>query len=250
MFGDLMQSLLGLYYAPDDGAGDGGDDSGGGGDDDDLLNGAGGDDGGDDGDGDRDGDGGDDGDGDGSDDGLDINALVDQLEQRLGDRFDAVADRRINALLQKLEKQQGGKAKNGKTDDDSQERAPVADVRAARSAFREYVSDADIRFLNTDERAFAMDLGQALIAQRAVAGFDDDDVVGREVASEVVKRVKGLRKLYETQTKNALRRKGLLVDNGKGQATKGPNAAGAQSEFDKGKQLAKERFADREAANA
>lgn len=249
----LLRALI--VFDRDDGGGSGG--TGG----DDGDDGGGGDDGGhddgdlfdDDGGGD---DGGDGGDGGGSDDRLDEDQVLARLEQRLGERFDAIADRRINSLLDRMERQ--GRSRRGRDDrgrgDDrggdgdrgrQQDRTPVADVRAARSAFREYVGDSGLRFIDPEERQLAMDLGAALIGARAVDGFDDEDAVGREVADKVVKQVQALRKLYQRKTREELKRRGVLADDGKGQHQRGPRSAGAASEYEKGAQQAKEMFKER-----
>lgn len=97
----------------------------------------------------------------------------------------------------------------------------------------------EIKFLSSDERALAMDLGQSMIAEQGA--IDDEDRVGREVASQVAQRVKNLRSHYEQRTMDALRKRGVLQDT-PGQPNPGPGEVQPRSEFDQGAQMARERF--------
>jgi hypothetical protein len=189
---------------------------------------------------------------------IDTNALVQQLEERLGSRFDAIADRRVNALLnahrqslgqqqQQGQQQQNGSpgVQNGQQDQSQQQPRPASasDLRAARLAFREYVGD-EVKFISAEERAFAMDLGSALLVQQAQHGIDDEDRAGRTVAAEVAKKVKDLRKHYEDRTVAALRRRGVLTDQQTGgghqqsRQQSGGGQVGEQSAFSKGAEIA------------
>jgi hypothetical protein len=182
---------------------------------------------------------------------VDLNALVGQLEDRLGQRFDAIADRRVNAILGEMRRNQGqqqqgggndqGGQQQGQQQSGSQPRTSQADLRAARLAFREYVGD-EVRFISAEERAFAMDLGSALLVQQAQNGIDDEDRAGRTVAAEVAKKVKDLRKHYEDRTVAALRRRGALNENGGGgqqsRQQSGGNGVGDQSAWQKGAEIA------------
>ncbi len=168
------------------------------------------------------------------DSGVDVDGIVAQIEQRLADRFDAVADRRVNAILKELRKQQPKK----------EEPVPTAteqsvDVRAARLTFKEYVSD-EVQFIGAEERKFAMDFGAALIGAKAAVS-DDEEVLGREVADEVAAKVREMRSYYEKRTLDALRRRGALKQQ-EGQPPKGPSSVGGSSEFAKGAALAEQMF--------
>ena len=166
----------------------------------------------------------------------DVDAIVAKIEERLGERFDAVADRRVNAILKEVRK------RNPKSEAEKPVPAAVdsgVDVRAARLTFKEYLSD-DVQFIGSEERKFAMDLGAALIGARA-RDADDEEQLGREVADEVAGQVKGLRQYYEARTLDALRRRGALKSQG-GQPPKGPGSVGGQSEWAKGAALAEEMY--------
>jgi len=179
--------------------------------------------------------------------GVDVAEIVSQLEERLGARFDAIADRRVNQLLRR--QRQGGQGSGGqqRSQQQQEESPPTSSpevVRATRLAFREYVAD-EVKFISSEERAFAMDLGAALMAQEANRGIEDEDEVGRRLAKDVAQRVKTLRKHYEDRTVAALKRKGLLPEK-EGQplrSVSGPK--GTQTEFEKGAELAKQRFGGR-----
>lgn len=167
----------------------------------------------------------------------DVDAIVSAIEERLAARFDAVADRRVNALLKEIRKQAPA---GGKESQDSGGQQPAAsaggDVRAARAAAREYLTD-EVKFRGAEERAFAMDLVSTLVAGRA-GDIEDEDVVGREIASEVASRVTALRQMYERQTVRALKKKGALVER-PGQPTRqGGNGTSQTSELSKGAEIA------------
>lgn len=181
---------------------------------------------------------------------VDMQTLIQQLEERLGQRFDAIADRRVNAILNEMRRT--GQTPGQQTEQQQQQPPPAqqsapgqstaAVERAARLAFREYIGD-ELRFINAEERAFAMDLGQSLIREQA--GPDaDEDRVGRDVARSVADRVKKLRKTYEDLTVAGLRQRGALVER-PGQPPRANVGAPNASEYDRGQQLAKERLASR-----
>jgi hypothetical protein len=224
-----------------DDADDGGDDDGGS-----LL----------DDEADDDNDGGDDDGGDGDDDA--VNDLLDRLEKRLEKRFDSIADRRTNALLKEIRKQtnSGGKdddADDGDDDDSPKGRSKTrttgpskADVREGRMVYREFVGEK-IKFLGDVEREHATTLAGSLIAAKIQSGTDPEDA-GREAADEVAKTLRSLRKHYEGKTLAALKRRGLLPEDGRGDgqppSRSGPPGAG--SSFKKGQDKAAEMFADRQ----
>lgn len=167
---------------------------------------------------------------------VDVDSILEALEKRLGDRFDAVADRRVNAILKEVRKQQGEQRKEPPVQTQTDQ---SVDVRAARLTFKEYLSD-EVTFIGSEERKFAMDLGAALIGARA-ATSDDEEVLGREVAETVAGQVKNLRSYYEARTLDALRRRGALKEKD-GQPPKSPGLVGGSSEFAKGAALAQEMY--------
>lgn len=167
-------------------------------------------------------------------DALDVDSIVDQLEQRLADRFDAVADRRVNALLKEIRKT----GKKGDDDGDEPPESPVSEtlVRAARLVGREYLTD-EIKFLGSEERQFAVELmGQTIVGMAREGG--DEEQIGRDAAKQTVDQLKKLRKFYERATVKALRAKGALVKP-QGQPPKGGSSTTPNSEFEKGLELAK-----------
>jgi len=169
----------------------------------------------------------------GSSDSVDVDKIVEQIETRLGERFDAVADRRVNAILKELRKRE--KAEQApKT-----EQAEKVDARAARMTFKEYLTD-EVQFIGVEERKFAMDLGSALIGSR-VSVSDDEETLGREVADEVATQMKAMRQYYEARTVDALRRRGALKP-AEGQPSKTPATVGGQSEWAKGAALAESMY--------
>lgn len=174
-----------------------------------------------------------------SEPGVDVDKIVASIEERLSERFDAVADRRVNAILKEIRKQ------TKPADQPQQEQAPPkpaepsVDVRAARLTFKEYLTD-EVTFIGAEERKFAMDLGAALIGSRA-ADSDDEETLGRDVAGQVATQVKAMRRYYEGRTMDALRRRGALKPT-EGQPPNGPTTVGGQSEWAKGQALAAEMF--------
>jgi hypothetical protein len=167
------------------------------------------------------------------------------LDEKLKDATERIADRTVNATLKRIRRQQDDDKSKAKGKDESESSSePLPDVRATRMAFKEYLGD-EFKPISNEERQFANEYGQALIAQRIEPGADEDKL-GREVASSVAAQVTSLRKHYERQTKAALKRKGLLLDKAKeGQPGRGPASIGAGSEWEKGKKMAEERFKDR-----
>lgn len=163
-------------------------------------------------------------------DNADVDVLLDALETRIADRFDSIADKRVNALLKEIRKQ-GDKQVETVASGGSGN-----DVRAMKLAAREYLTD-EIRFLGADERSFAMDLVNSLCVSKPNVGADEE-TAGREIASEVAARVKAVRKMYETSTVAALKKKGALSDRA-GTALKQDSAGGSStSEFSKGAEIA------------
>jgi hypothetical protein len=251
------------------GDGEGGNDGGGeqGGSGSLLDEEANGSDGGDGGDGG--GDGGSDGGGaqGGQPDAALVQAIVGQVTQALEQRFDSIADRRVNAILKEVRKsgqqQDGGQGSGGQPEQPAPAAGPDQGVlRGARLAYREYVG-GEIKFLANQERDFAAEMAARILAERvADAGPNaDDDRIGREVAKEVAGHVKGLRKFYEDRTVQALKRKGLLPDDGTSQTTsstagktgqppKGATKPGDQSGFAAGAAKAQEMYGHRMPAAA
>lgn len=163
-----------------------------------------------------------------------------------------VGDRLVNTVLKEVRggdlRRQQNRGTAGDKGQKQEQKAPVADVRGARLAFRDYLSD-EAKFTSREERRFAMDLGQAMIRARALDGFEDEDKVGREVAEEVAEQVTSLRKHYQRSTIARLRSRGLLAPkkDGKsgqsGQGTTGGSGATTGSQFTEGAELAKTRHA-------
>lgn len=176
---------------------------------------------------------------------FDEEALLAKVESRI--------DRRLNAVLREIRKPAtkapargtgAPAARSSRQQQEPEPEVPEADVRGARLAFRDEL--AETKFISPVERRFALDLGQTLIRARALDGFADEDVVGREVAEQVAKTVKDLRTHYEKQVKAALRRRGLLPEQKDGQSPGGGTGGGtaaADSELAKGKELAAQRHA-------
>jgi hypothetical protein len=164
--------------------------------------------------------------------------------------FQSEIDRRVNGALNKVR----GKAPAKKDDDgdgtDQGRTAPVADVRGARIAFREYLPDT-IKLLGPEERSFANDYGQNLIRARAHSGFDDEDQTGREVAEATAEQIRKLRSFYSARTKRVLEAQGALVAQGGGQAPNGtaaPSSLGSAFEAaqKKDRELFPHRYADKQ----
>lgn len=218
-------------------------------DDDDLGDLLGGDDSGDDDDddGDDDGDGSDDDGDDGDEGGDDEGDGVTQDWVRT--TVESALDRRINVVLKEIRKdrQQGsgrGQRRGKATQSSQKSTGPdPADIRDARSAYREYVGD-EIRFLSHDERSHAQALAAGMIRDRLIDGADPDDV-GSEVAHDVAKQVKTLRKFYETRVVQSLRQQGRLAPK-KGTPAPGKKSGpGSPSKYQDGVAKARELYAAR-----
>lgn len=153
---------------------------------------------------------------------------------------ESALDRRINAVLKDRRRQT--------TQTPAQPSRPTgpseSDVREARSVFREYVGD-EIRFLGNAERDLASQIAGGMIRDRLAQGGVDPEHVGAEVARDVAKQVKALRKHYEDRTVAALRRSGQITATAPGQPLKGPTTPNAESGFKAGAAKAAELFADR-----
>lgn len=181
-----------------------------------------------------------------------IPTLTAQVESALGDRFDAVADRRINKLMSTQEKRQ---QRDSEGADDRPAERPAGDLderlwmRAARLSYRDSLADDDWRFAAGWERDLASDLSELALLRARADGLDDDRA-GIDAARLVRDRIRSLRSGYEGLTRRALQRKGLL-----GEATSDEPATAAtggaaprkrsgprdpRSEFASGAKLAQE----------
>lgn len=186
---------------------------------------------------------------------IDIAAITASVTAALEARFDSIADRRVNALLKAQNRntgqQQQGQGGQQQGQGQQQQQAPehdgpnVADVREARAEYREAVSD-EITFLGTQERSVAADLAASLIQMRLASG-EDPTQAGLGAARDVAVKVKALRKHYEDRTIAALRRKGLLAADGRGdgQIVKGDPNPGSASGFKAGADKAAAMFPER-----
>ena len=195
--------------------------------------------------------GGDDGDSEDGGGGTDVAEIVKQVTAALEDKFDSIADRRVNALLKEARKG-SQKPKEDQSDKagDSKQESNTGDIREARLAYREYVSD-EIKFLGNEEREHAMTLAQGLIHQQVEVLGADPDTAGREAAKTVAKQIKSLRKHYESRTITALKRSGALPEDARpGQPPKGPDKPGGQSGYQAGAAKAAEMFGSRKPADA
>lgn len=182
-----------------------------------------------------------------------LKPLLDDVVTKAVEAADRQADKRINQVLDK--RQGGDDGKGGKAKDDGDDKVvqsgPAADVvRSTRLAFKEYM-DEGIQFLGNEERAFARDLGHSMIA--GLSEISDEDATGRDVAEKVAAQVQAMRKFYETRTKAALKRRGLLKESDKGSgqpAASGSGGVGTGSEYDKGAAKAADKFGTKTPANA
>lgn len=195
---------------------------------------------------DGDGEGGD-GDGDGGGEGTgtqDIAALIRsamlEMLPTIQESTNREIDRRVNGALAKVRKpgvkppaqqqeqqddnEQGGNAMPG---------TPLADIRGARLSFREHLPD-QIRFLSPEEKTLATEFGLNLIGAKAVSGFEDEEAVGKDVATATATFLKKTRSYYSKRTKAALEKQGALKQDGSGQTSHGTTPPGnLQSGFDK-----------------
>lgn len=167
-----------------------------------------------------------------------MDSIVAKVVARLEKQFDSVADRRVNAILKEVRKGKEPKQRLPKKDGKTTDQSESVDLRAARLTFKEYLTD-DFEFIGADERKFAMTMGRSMIGERA-AGFDDEDELGREVASDVTTLVEGMRDYYQKQTVEALRRQGAFKRT-KGQPGRTPKTGKARSDWAKGADVAKAR---------
>lgn len=165
-----------------------------------------------------------------------VERVVDALESRLESRFDSIADRRVNALLKEIRKQGSGSQSEKPKKSESSGRSG-GDVRAARLAAREYLSDEIDKFVSADERKQAMDLVALEVEVAVGRGDDDEDEIGREVAQRVAERVRSARKMYGDKTRSDLKRRGALKDKD-GQPKKGGGGTSPQSQLSKGAEIA------------
>lgn len=178
----------------------------------------------------------------------------DELLERLVDRLDKAVEDRVGSALRGIRRdvrrlQRGnstddrGRKPRRDREDDRADRVPEADIRGARMAAKEYLSD-EIEFLNADERALAMDMVRGEIAELATEGFDDEDEVGQEVARKVARRVKQTRKLYESSVVKRARRRGTASDRG-GQPLRGSKRTTPATQWKEGEKLAADMYSGR-----
>lgn len=143
-----------------------------------------------------------------------MQGVVASLEDRLGERFDAVADRRVNAVLKEIRK--GEKPGEGKeTETPPAAEQPVGPdpqlLRGSRMVYREYIGD-ELKFVSDDERRLATTLADSMIREQVAGGADDEDRIGRQVSREIAVQLKAIRDSYERQIVDGLKRRGMLVE--------------------------------------
>lgn len=167
--------------------------------------------------------------------GITLEGLAEQLAA-LPTQFQSELDRRIDQAVSTLDRRYGGQGQQQQGQQQQQDggqqqgqqqggggqrdgqgrfvQQPTgpdpADVREARSVFREAIGDA-VRFVDPAERQVATLIGQGLIGQRLAAGADPD-TAGTAAAGEVAEQIKTLRGKYEAATLNTLRAQGRLVE--------------------------------------
>lgn len=186
------------------------------------------------------GEGGGDGEGEGNG-GTDIASIVRntlrELLPEIQSETNREIDRRVNGALNKV-RRPGTKppAQQSKDEDEGgndMPGTPVADIRGARMSFREYLPDS-IRFLSPEEKALATEYGLNMIGAKALSGFEDEDAVGKEVATKTAEFLKKSRTYYSERTKRALQKQGALKQDASGQQSHGTTPPGSvQSAFDK-----------------
>jgi hypothetical protein len=165
-----------------------------------------------------------------------VAVLVPALEKQFAERFDAIADKRINGLG--LRKQRtAAPARQPTTSQASADAARErldSTLREARLTYREYVGD-EIKFGSSTERSFAADLANGLLYQRISEG-DSAEEAGREVAQDVAKRVKQLREGYQTQMLANLKTRGVLNEDALKRQTAGRQAPAPpdQNQYNRG----------------
>lgn len=173
--------------------------------------------------------------------------IVNRVVERLESQFNSIADRRVNALLREIrddgdddeedDRRSRRKSKPRRSSSDS------GDMREARIAGREYLTDAVKTFLSSDEREIAMDLLKAKVIGHVSSGMDPDEA-GQRAAEEVARKVKTMRKTYEEATKKRLRRSGALKDR-PGQPASSGGKRSPSSAWDTGADKAKKMYGDR-----
>lgn len=162
-------------------------------------------------------DGDDDGDGDGGQQSIEqqIQAGIRAALPTITQTFQSEMDRRINSAINKVTRKNGTKKQQNDDDSDEQQQQtevqPVADVRGARIAFREYLP-MELKTFSSEEQALATEFGQSRIRALALQGFDDEDDAGRQAAQETAEFIKKARALYSKRTKAVLKRQGVLVE--------------------------------------
>lgn len=172
----------------------------------------------------------------------DVEALIER-------RVQSEVDRRINARLQDrlAGQQQGGQQEQAPPQQAVSSGASRADMREARSVYREVVTD-EVRFLGPEERDLATTLATGLLADRLARG-EDPDLAGSAVAREVAAQIKKTRSMYEKKTVAGLQRRGQLAANeqqtGQPVGTGGTNQRNAQSGYAAGAAVAQGLFANR-----
>lgn len=160
-------------------------------------------------------------------------AVAKEIETALGSRFDAVADRRVNAILKEVRQGQNPSGKGGSAGDESgggEVKTVVEasyDVQGARQVYREFVTDK-LEFVNPTERDLGLTMAEGLIRSRFVDGETDIDNIGRLVAEAVATQISELRDGYEKQIVGVLRKAGRIVET-PGQPAPTPGTKGAGS---------------------
>lgn len=163
-------------------------------------------------------------------------------------KIEAGLDRRINVVLKEIRKggtaaRPKGKVEEDEDDDDSGSQPKAGSASYARLAFKGSLADQE--FSSKEEREFARGIGQRIMTSAAATGFDgkDPDTYADEVASELATEIAALNKHYQTKVTAALKSRGLLKVDTKGQGTDAKNkrSVGDQSSFKAGQARAQKR---------
>lgn len=123
-------------------------------------------------------------------------------------QFQSELDRRIGQLTNRRNQGQGNGQGGGQQQNQPAAGPNPSDIRDARSAYRDALSDSGIRF-SPEERDFVNAGLQGQLAA-ALAADPDVDRAGTAVARQVETTVKGLRKHYQDRLLKQLQQRGAI----------------------------------------
>jgi hypothetical protein len=164
-----------------------------------------------------------------------VERLEGTLSQRLESRFDSIADRRVNALLNEIRKPKESEGQPPPPMLASNDRVRRATLKSAIQ------SELVMRDLTNDERRIAQEMAFSTADYRVLGDGEDEFVLAKSIVDGAVKTLHGARDTYQEQLRDELKSRGVPMDDEEKQPGRKPKpkAQNDMQQFDKGAERAK-----------